>query len=105
MRSTLARWLPQESTATDTHDLVAVNAAFGSLDATARIARALEILPRRHVLASSFGAQSAVMLHLVTRIEPDIPVVLIDTGYLFPETYRFIDEFHPNTSEMLLIAK
>jgi phosphoadenosine phosphosulfate reductase len=23
---------------------------------------------------------------------PDIPVVLIDTGYLFPETYRFIDD-------------
>ena len=32
------------------------------------------------------------MLHLVTRQKPDIPVVLIDTGYLFPETYRFIDE-------------
>ena len=92
MRSTLARWLPQDPTAVDAHDLVAVNAAFGSLDATARMARALDILPGRHVLASSFGAQSAVMLHLVTRVEPAIPVVLIDTGYLFPETYRFIDE-------------
>ena len=28
----------------------------------------------------------------VTRIRPDIPVILIDTGYLFPETYRFIDQ-------------
>ena len=31
------------------------------------------------------------MLHLVTRCAPQIPVILIDTGYLFPETYRFID--------------
>jgi phosphoadenosine phosphosulfate reductase len=44
------------------------------------------------VLSTSFGAQAAVMLHLATRIVPDIPVVFIDTGYLFPETYRFADE-------------
>ena len=43
-------------------------------------------------LSSSFGAQAAVMLHLVTQQKPDIPVILIDTGYLFPETYRFADE-------------
>jgi len=41
------------------------------------------------ILTTSFGIQSAVMLHLVTRIVPEIPVVFIDTGYLFPETYRF----------------
>ncbi|MEC7883591.1 MAG: phosphoadenylyl-sulfate reductase [Verrucomicrobiota bacterium] len=41
------------------------------------------------VLSSSFGAQAAVMLHLVTRIFPEIPVIFVDTGYLFPETYKF----------------
>lgn len=41
-------------------------------------------------MTSSFGAQSAVMLHLATRVVPDIPVILIDTGYLFAETYHFI---------------
>jgi len=41
------------------------------------------------VLTTSFGIQSAVMLHLVTRIAPKIPVIFVDTGYLFPETYRF----------------
>lgn len=30
-------------------------------------------------------------MHLVTRQLPDIPVILTDTGYLFPETYQFID--------------
>lgn len=57
-----------------------------------RVAWALEHLPGQHIVSSSFGAQSAVMLHMVTRQKPDIPVVLVDTGYLFPETYRFIDE-------------
>ena len=41
------------------------------------------------VLTTSFGIQSAVMLHLVTRVAPKIPVIFVDTGYLFPETYRF----------------
>jgi len=44
------------------------------------------------VMTTSFGAQSAVMLHLATRIVPQIPVIWIDTGYLFPETYRFAEE-------------
>lgn len=42
-------------------------------------------------MTSSFGAQSAVLLHLATRVWPEIPVILVDTGHLFPETYRFID--------------
>jgi phosphoadenosine phosphosulfate reductase len=62
------------------------------LSAAERIEWALEYLPGNHVLSSSFGAQAAVSLHLATRVEPDIPVILIDTGYLFPETYRFVDE-------------
>jgi phosphoadenosine phosphosulfate reductase len=43
------------------------------------------------VLSTSFGIQSAVMLHLVTRVVPDLPVVWVDTGYLPPETYRFAE--------------
>lgn len=44
------------------------------------------------VLSTSFGIQSALMLHLATRVVPDVPVVWVDTGYLPPETYRFADE-------------
>jgi phosphoadenosine phosphosulfate reductase len=44
------------------------------------------------ILSSSFGGESAVMLHLVSRIVPSIRVVFIDTGYLFPETYRFAED-------------
>jgi len=57
-----------------------------------RVEWALENLPRDHVVSSSFGIQSAVMLHMMTRKMPEIPVLLFDTGYLFPETYRFVDD-------------
>jgi phosphoadenosine phosphosulfate reductase len=62
-------------------------------DATAeeRIHWAVEQFGGSLVMSTSFGVQSAVMLHLATRIVPDIPVVFVDTGYLFPETYRFAD--------------
>lgn len=63
-----------------------------ALSAEERVAWALSHLPGNQVVTSSFGAQSAVMLHLLSSQRADIPVVLIDTGYLFPETYRFIDE-------------
>ena len=53
---------------------------------------ALEHLPGRFVLASSFGAQSAAFLHMVASVQPETPVILVDTGYLFPETYQFVDE-------------
>ncbi len=68
------------------------NRRFARATAQERIRWALEHLPGNHVLSSSFGAQAAVSLHLVTQIAPDIPVILADTGYLFPETYRFVDD-------------
>lgn len=57
-----------------------------------RVRWAVEAFGERLVMTTSFGIQSAVMLHLVTRIVPRIPVVFIDTGYLFPETYRFAQQ-------------
>ncbi len=68
------------------------NQHFESLSAEDRVAWALEHLPGEHVLTSSFGIQAAVLLHLITRQRADIPVVFIDTGYLFPETYAFVDQ-------------
>jgi phosphoadenosine phosphosulfate reductase len=73
-------------------DLAGPNVQLETMDAARRVQWALQHLPGTHVLSSSFGAQSAVTLHLLTRQRADIPVILIDTGYLFPETYRFVDE-------------
>lgn len=68
-----------------------LNQELEAQSAEQRISWALDNLPGNFMLSSSFGAQSAVMLHMLTQQYPDIPVVLTDTGYLFPETYRFID--------------
>lgn len=71
--------------------LAEINRELESLTAQDRVSWALDNLPGEFVLSSSFGIQAAVCLHLVTRQRPDIPVILTDTGYLFPETYQFID--------------
>ncbi|WP_241242264.1 phosphoadenylyl-sulfate reductase [Thalassotalea sp. G2M2-11] len=64
----------------------------GSLNAMQRIEWSLDNLPQEFILSSSFGIQSAVMLHMTTQIYPNIPVILTDTGYLFPETYEFLEQ-------------
>ncbi|PHM67381.1 phosphoadenosine phosphosulfate reductase [Xenorhabdus stockiae] len=75
-----------------TEALAETNQQLELLDARQRVLWALEHLPGEFILSSSFGIQAAVCLHLVTQEYPDIPVILTDTGYLFPETYQFIDK-------------
>lgn len=42
-------------------------------------------------VVSSFGAESAVLLHLVSRVDPNIPVLFLETGKHFPETLAYRD--------------
>ena len=42
-------------------------------------------------IVSSFGAESAVLLHLIGRVRPDIPVLFLETGKHFPETLAYRD--------------
>lgn len=72
--------------------LAEVNRELEAMNAEERVAWSFANLSGEFMLSSSFGIQAALMLHLVTRVRPDVPVVLTDTGYLFPETYRFIDQ-------------
>jgi phosphoadenosine phosphosulfate reductase len=90
--ATLVRWFSVNQEVADKEALSVVNRTLESLPAEKRVEQAVELLPGTHVMSSSFGAQSAVMLHMVNRVVPGIPVVLVDTGYLFPETYQFIDD-------------
>ena len=57
------------------------------------------------VVTTSFGIQSAVMLHLTTSVRADIPVVWVDTGYLPPETYRYADELTERLQLNLHVAQ
>jgi phosphoadenosine phosphosulfate reductase len=50
-----------------------------------------DLFPGRIALVSSFGADSAVLLHMVSRIDPKTPVVFVDTGQHFPETLGYRD--------------
>lgn len=45
----------------------------------------------RVALVSSFGAESAVLLHMVSRVDAATPVIFLDTGKLFPETALYRD--------------
>ncbi len=73
-------------------DIESTSRALESSGAEERVAWALTRFPERIVLSSSFGVQAAVMLHMVTRQRPDIPVIFVDTGYLFKETHAFVEE-------------
>ena len=70
-----------------------LEARFVALDARALLRLAIQDLyPGRIALVSSFGADSAVLLHMVSTIDPTTPIVFVDTGYLFPETLAYRDE-------------
>jgi len=73
-------------------DVERSNKQLAGASAEERVAFALAQWQPNIMLSSSFGAQSAVLLHMLSRQWPEIPVVLLDTQYLFPETYRFVDE-------------
>jgi len=53
---------------------------------------ALKYFGRRFALVSSFGSESAVLLHLAAQVSKDIPVLFLDTGKLFGETKRYRDQ-------------
>lgn len=97
--------IPRPGQAWTDAQLEAVEPALEGMPAAERVRWAFTYLPDRAVVTSSFGARSAAMLHLVSAIRPDIPVVLIDTGYLFPETYDFIDELSERLSLNLRVFR
>ena len=43
----------------------------------------------KSAVVSSFGAESVVLLHLIANISPQVPVLFLDTGKLFPETIEY----------------
>jgi len=84
--------MPTADTLNPAVDTAAADRRLSGASPSERVAWAFKEYGNSLVLSTSFGAQAAVMLHLATQVFPDIPVVFVDTGYLFPETYRFADE-------------
>src|SRR6266700_5932889 len=81
-----------------------------------RIAEIVESLPSEQVLdtvlaakektraclTSSFQAEDMVVLHLLRRRIPDVPVLFLDTGYHFAETYEYRDRMTQDWSLNLM---
>jgi phosphoadenosine phosphosulfate reductase len=66
---------------------------FARVKASSLLRLAIEdLFPGRIALVSSFGADSAALLHMVAGIDPRTPVAFIDTGRHFPETLAYRDE-------------
>lgn len=75
---------------------IAAGSLAASLDAQLRNATPQEILraaldhfPDRVALVSSFGSESAVLLHMLSEIDKDAPVLFLDTGQLFGQTLDY----------------
>ncbi|MDB6078835.1 MAG: phosphoadenylyl-sulfate reductase [Akkermansiaceae bacterium] len=69
-----------------------LSAELSRLKAGERLKLLHERYGKRLVASTSFGLQAAVMLQLIAENAPEIPVIFIDTGYHFPETYRYAAE-------------
>lgn len=61
-------------------------------DAPSRIVeRALQLFPKRIAVVSSFGAESVVLLAITAEVDRSIPVIFLETGWMFPETLEYRD--------------
>ena len=75
------------------HDAVRLNNMFrGSSTSEMLEAVIRDGLAGDLAVVSSFGAESAVLLHLIASVDPSVPVLFLDTGKHFPETLAYRDE-------------
>ncbi|HEY0314839.1 MAG TPA: phosphoadenylyl-sulfate reductase [Sphingomonas sp.] len=75
------------------HDVAALNARFADVSTEAMLADLLKgDLAGRVAAVSSFGAESAVLLHMIAQIDRDVPVIFTNTQKMFGETLAYRDE-------------
>lgn len=74
------------------NEVARLNARWRSLQAERVLRMAIfEEFPGRIAVSSSFGAEAAVLLHLVAKVYRAVPIVFLDTGMHFPETIEYRD--------------
>lgn len=73
-------------------DLAALNAHYETLSAQEVLRHAIkQQFVERICIVSSFGAESVILLHMISEIDPGVPVIMLNTGKLFGETLRYRD--------------
>jgi phosphoadenosine phosphosulfate reductase len=81
-----------ERTACDLPPADALDRALRDASPAEVIATALQTVGREHLaVVSSFGTESAALLKVMADVDPAIPVIFLDTGWLFEETLAYRD--------------
>lgn len=93
--------------------ILALNGMFDEMDAVGVLRQAAtDVLPGDLAIVSSFGADSAVLLHLVAQVDPSLPVYFLETGKHFAETLDYVETLkkhlglinvhaiHPNAADV-----
>ncbi len=86
--------------------ILALNGMFDEMDGLAVLRQAVDLLPGELAIVSSFGADSAVLLHLVSLVDPALPVYFLETGKHFPETLAYVETLktHLGLSNVVAVA-
>lgn len=71
--------------------IIALNGMFDEMDGLAVLRQAVDLMPGELAIVSSFGADSAVLLHMVAQVDPSLPVYFLETGKHFRETLTYVE--------------
>jgi phosphoadenosine phosphosulfate reductase len=82
---------PMDAVLEEQVDVAALNSMFETADPARIVSWAAAQFGNELVMTSSFGAESALLLHMAHQAVPGIRVIMIDTGYLFPETWQHME--------------
>ena len=89
----------------DPKDIERLNARFETAHPTEIIRWAVETFRQEVALTSSFGADSAAIIHMALQADPRISIRTVDTGFLFPETLQFIETLRARWSLNLTVFR
>lgn len=88
-------------------ELKAWGASFEGKQPQEVLAAAIERYRPKIVLACSFGAEDVVLVDMIHRIDPSVPLFYLDTDFLFPETYkvrdRVIDQYRLKPDQVIQV--
>ena len=91
----------------DMEDIKVWGDSFASKQPQDVLAAAIERYGPKVVLACSFGAEDVVLVDMVHRIDPSVPLFYLDTDFLFPETYatrdRITERYNLKPAQVLQI--
>jgi len=88
-------------------EICELGAAFESRQPQDLLAEAVKRFAPKIVVACSFGAEDVVLVDMVHRIDPSIPLFYLDTDFLFPETYatrdRIVERYGLNPAQVIQV--